>query len=129
MKAARRRSEDHVNKRTLTNTLKRWTESANRDGTIARTIAALYVYETKIPKKLREPLFRLAMACLACEVADAAPANAPSFPDLYRAREKALEVFADAVASALTKRDPPTTLPCDAEGIMYHDRTREPEEP
>jgi len=133
----------NMHKRALTKALKDWTGPRRGDGSVARTIAALYVNEIRVPRKLREPLFQLAMACLACEVADTAPASAPSFPDLYRTREKALEAFADAVASALTKRArhsqsdtpstsilyPPTELPCDAEGIMYNDRTREPEEP
>lgn len=151
-----------MNKRALTKALKDWLGPYHGDGSVARTIAALYVHETHVPRKLREPLRKLAMTCLACEITESAPTGAPSFPELYRSREKALEAFADAVAAprklksanqrkkyptvapivepewnaARELRDecsveslyPSTKLPCDAEGIMHHDRTREPEE-
>lgn len=125
-----------MNKRALTKALKDWTGPHHGDGSVARTLAALYVHEPRVPRKLREPLHELAMTCLACEIAEKAPTGTPSFPELYRSREKAFEAFADAVAprkpASVPSPEtfyPPTHLPCDAEGIMWHDRTREPEEP
>jgi len=124
-----------MNKRALTKALKDWSGPNHGQGSVARTVAAQFAHADRVPKRLREPLHSLAMACLACETAESAPAGTPSYPELYRSREKAFEAFADAVAPrkpASASSDvlyPPTNLPCDAEGIMYHDRVREPEEP
>jgi hypothetical protein len=115
--------------RALNKALNDWSGPNHGEGSCARTIAAHFADAVSVPNKLREPLRALTMTCLACETADEAPAGTPSFPELYRQREAAFTVFGDAVAAYFRKPRTRIEPPRDAEGIMYYDRTREPEEP
>jgi hypothetical protein len=90
----------NMNRAVLRKTLARYTG----DASTARQIAALFTYTLDVPRKLRDPLRALAATCLACEVHEASITQAPSFPDLYRRREKAFIAFADAVVAS-TKRN------------------------
>jgi hypothetical protein len=87
-----------VNKRDLRKALDAHAEKD--DDSSGRRLAYLFANELanggRVPRALREPLAKAAMACLACDAHDVAPAGAKPYSELYRDREWAFAQFGDA---------------------------------
>jgi len=107
-----------MNKRDLKKALD--AQASKEDDSSGRRLAYMFANELanggRVPRALREPLSKAAMACLACDASDVAPAGSRSYTELYREREAAFAEFGAAALAHLRRpRTPKVEVPMKSE--------------